>query len=161
MRTSSIGFEYGRRRLSLLQALNILSSSRPAYAPFSAVPARRPRGPTASSSSTAAHKPSILANGWPMSAEKQVDLTPKEFDLLELLLRSQNCVFSREIAAQHRLGLRLSRRYTHRWTCIFRRLRESLRPIPPSPNISSPNGAWDITTRSDHASQIEKHRSDR
>ncbi len=30
------------------------------------------------------------------SNNKSVDLTPKEFDLLELLLRSQNCVFSRE-----------------------------------------------------------------
>ncbi len=28
--------------------------------------------------------------------EKPVDLTPKEFDLLELLMRSPNCVFSRE-----------------------------------------------------------------
>lgn len=28
--------------------------------------------------------------------EKAIDLTPKEFDLLELLMRSPNCVFSRE-----------------------------------------------------------------
>ena len=28
--------------------------------------------------------------------ERPVDLTPKEFDLLELLMRSPNCVFSRE-----------------------------------------------------------------
>ena len=26
----------------------------------------------------------------------RIDLTPKEFDLLELLMRSPNCVFSRE-----------------------------------------------------------------
>lgn len=89
-----IGFEYGADDY-LLKPFNILELK------------ARIRAILRRSGSKAARTDSVLKlDGGPITLDlgermayvggKQVDLTPKEFDLLELLLRSQNCVFSRE-----------------------------------------------------------------
>ena len=70
-----------------------------------------------------------------LSSEKEINLTAKEFDLLELLVRNPNKVYSREAL------LELCRGETEPWTAgdvrtvdvHVRRLREKIEPSPSDP----------------------------
>ncbi len=64
---------------------------------------------------------------------QSVELTAKEFDLMELLLRNPGRVYSRE----NLLNVR--------WTCTSAACGRSWSWIPPAPSISSPSGAWATT----------------
>ena len=64
--------------------------------------------------------------------ERPVDLTPKEFDLLELLMRSPNCVFSRESLLNTVWGYDYPGDI-HTVDVHIRRLREKLEDNPAEP----------------------------
>lgn len=77
--------------------------------------------------------------------EKEINLTAKEFDLLELLVRNPNKVYSREALLNYVWGNRAMDSGDVRTVDVHvRRLREKIEPSPSDPRYVHTNGAWDI-----------------
>ena len=77
---------------------------------------------------------------------REINLTAKEFDVLELLVSNPNKVYSRE----NLLNIVWGYAYPGDVRTVdvhIRRLREKSRRIPVSRNMYTPNGAWDIISR--------------
>ena len=76
--------------------------------------------------------------------DKEVNLTAKEFDLLELLVNNPNKVYSRE----NLLNLVWGYEYPGDVRTVdvhVRRLREKIEKNPSEPSMSIPSGVWDTT----------------
>ena len=77
---------------------------------------------------------------------KEINLTAKEFDVLELLVFNPNKVYSRE----NLLNIVWGYEYPGDVRTVdvhIRRLREKIEANPVSPNMYTPNGVWDIISR--------------
>ena len=77
--------------------------------------------------------------------EKEINLTAKEFDLLELLVRNPNKVYSREALLNYVWGNRAMDSGDVRTVDVHvRRLRERSSQVQVTPDMYIQNGAWDI-----------------
>ena len=79
-------------------------------------------------------------------AGREINLTAKEFDVLELLVFNPNKVYSRE----NLLNIVWGYEYPGDVRTVdvhIRRLREKIEQIPVSQNTCTPNGVWDIISR--------------
>ncbi len=77
---------------------------------------------------------------------KEINLTAKEFDVLELLVFNPNKVYSRE----NLLNIVWGYEYPGDVRTVdvhIRRLREKIEANPSEPNMYTPNGVWDIISR--------------
>lgn len=78
-------------------------------------------------------------------AEKEINLTAKEFDLLELLVCHPNKVYSRESLLTFVWGNRALDTGDVRTVDVHvRRLREKIEPSPSDPKYVHTSGGWDI-----------------
>ena len=79
---------------------------------------------------------------------QSVELTAKEFDLMELLLRNPGRVYSRGEPAQRGVGGTSTPGTTARWTCTSAACGRSWNWIPPAPEyILTQVGAWLLPER--------------
>ena len=79
-------------------------------------------------------------------AGREINLTAKEFDVLELLVFNPNKVYSRE----NLLNIVWGYEYpgdVRKWMYISAASARRLKPIRVSRNTCTPNGAWDIISR--------------
>ena len=76
------------------------------------------------------------------SADREVNLTAKEFDLLQLFVTNRGKVFSPGDAAGNHLEIRLSGRSAHGGRAHPPTAGEDRTRFPASPNTSSPSGEW-------------------
>lgn len=80
--------------------------------------------------------------------EKEINLTAKEFDLLELLVRNPNKVYSREALLNYVWGNKAMDSGDVRTVDVHvRRLREKIEPSPSDPKFVHTNGALVIISR--------------
>ena len=77
---------------------------------------------------------------------KEINLTAKEFDVLELLVFNPNKVYSRENLLNMYGDMNILVMFVQ-WMYISVVYVKKLRRIPVSPNMYTPNGVWDIISR--------------
>ena len=75
---------------------------------------------------------------------REVNLTAKEFDLLELLVKNENKVYSREKSARTGLGKKIIRETCVQWMCMYVVCVKRSKPTQVNRNTCTQNGVWDI-----------------